>query len=56
MNLYAPSSLVFAASLMIAAVALAGRWLAIPWASENAFWIAIAAYVVLACGNVQRTV
>ena len=56
MNLYAPSSAIFVVSLVIVATALAGKWLAIPWVSDNAFWIAIGAYLVLAGGNVQRTV
>lgn len=56
MNLYAPSVPVFAASVAIAAAALAGKWFSIPWFSDNAFWIAVAAFVVLALGNVQRTV
>lgn len=56
MNLYAPSSAIFVVSLVIVATALAGKWLAIPWVSDNAFWIAIGTYLVLAGGNVQRTV
>jgi hypothetical protein len=56
MNLYAPSLTIFAASFVIVATALAGKWLVIPWVSDNAFWIAIGAYLVLAAGNMQRTV
>jgi hypothetical protein len=50
MNLSAPTQIVFIISVIIAIIALIGFFVAIPFVSAYAFWIAIAAYVVLAAG------
>jgi hypothetical protein len=50
MNLSAPTQVVFLISLVIAIIALIGFFVTIPFVTVYAFWIAIAAYVVLAAG------
>jgi hypothetical protein len=50
MNLSAPTQVVFWISLVIAIIALIGFFVTIPFVTAYAFWIAIAAYVVLAAG------
>lgn len=56
MNLTPPSTAVAVISLILAALAIIGKFVAIPFISEHAFWVAIIAYVVLAAGNVFRGV
>jgi len=56
MNLSAPSTAVFIVSLILAALAVIGKFAAIPFITENGFWVAIVAYVVLAVGNLFRGV
>jgi hypothetical protein len=56
MNLSAPSTAVFIVSLILAALAIIGKFAAIPFITENGFWVAIVAYVVLAVGNLFRGV
>ena len=53
--IYAPSMWVFALSLVLAALAIAGVFTPIPFVTMHAFWVAIAAYVVLAFGNLVKT-
>jgi hypothetical protein len=54
MNLSAPTTAVFVISLILAALAIIGKFVPIPFISEHAFWVAIIAYVVLAVGNLFR--
>jgi hypothetical protein len=56
MNLTPPSTAVAVISFILAALAIIGKFVAIPFISEHAFWVAIIAYVVLAVGNVFRGV
>ena len=50
MNIHAPSQLIFLISLILAVLAVIGHFVAIPYATEYQFWLAIAGYVVLAAG------
>ena len=52
MNLSAPTMPVFLISVVLAALAVIGMFVAIPFVSANAFWVAIVAYIVLLVGNV----
>lgn len=52
MNLSAPTMPIFLVSLILAILAVLGVFVAIPVVSGNAFWVAIAAYVILLIGNV----
>ena len=55
MNLSPPTTVVFIVSLILAALAIIGTLVTtIPFVSANAFWVAIAAYVLLALGNLLR--
>ena len=56
MNLSPPSAVVFIVSLILAALAVIGKFAAIPFFSDNGFWVAVAAYVILAVGNLFRGV
>jgi uncharacterized protein (DUF983 family) len=56
MNLTPPSTAVFVISVILAALAIIGKFVAIPFISEHAFWVAVIAYVVLAVGNLFRGV
>lgn len=56
MNLSAPTMPVFLVSLILAALAVIGTFVAIPIVSANAFWVAVIAYVVLLVGNVAKGV
>ena len=56
MNLTPPSTAVFVVSLILAALAVIGKFVQIPFITENDFWVAIVAYVVLAVGNLFRGV
>lgn len=56
MNLSPPTTAVFVISLILAALAVIGTFVAIPVISANAFWVAIIAYVILAIGNLFRGV
>ncbi len=56
MNLSPPSTVVFIVSLILAALAVIGKFAAIPLFTEQGFWVAIVAYVVLAVGNLFRGV
>lgn len=54
MNLSAPTMPVFLISLILAILALLGVFVAIPFVTPNAFWIAIIAYIVLMVGNLAK--
>ncbi|MGH6866224.1 MAG: hypothetical protein ACREDO_08665 [Methyloceanibacter sp.] len=54
MNLSPPTTALFVVTLILAALAIIGAFLVIPFVSEYRFWILAAAYVVLAIGNLFR--
>ena len=54
MNLSAPTNVVFVVSVILAVLAVIGTFTPLPFISDNAFWVAIAGYVVLALGNILR--
>jgi hypothetical protein len=56
MQLSAPTQVVFIISLILAVLALIGYFVAIPFLTAYAFWIAIIAYVVLAAGCLMKGV
>jgi hypothetical protein len=56
MNLTPPTTMVFIISLILAALAVIGKFVAIPFITEQGFWVAVVAYVVLAVGNLFRGV
>jgi hypothetical protein len=56
MNLTPPSTAVFVVSVILAALALIGKFVPIPFITENGFWVAIVAYIVLVVGNLFRGV
>jgi hypothetical protein len=56
MNLTPPTTAVFIVSLILAALAVIGKFVAIPFITEHGFWVAVVAYVVLAVGNLFRGV
>lgn len=56
MQLTPPTTVVFIISVILAALAIVGKFAAIPFITENGFWVAIIAYVILAIGNLFRGV
>jgi hypothetical protein len=56
MNLSPPTTAVFIISLILAALAVIGKFVQIPFITEYNFWVAIIAYVILAVGNLFRGV
>ena len=56
MRLNAPTQMVFLISLVIAVLALVGHFVLIPYVTAYQFWVAIAAYVVLAAACVLKGV
>jgi hypothetical protein len=56
MNLSPPTTVVFIVSLILAALAVIGKFAPIPFITDHGFWVAIVAYVVLAVGNLFRGV
>jgi hypothetical protein len=56
MNLSPPSTVVFIISLILAALAVIGKFAPIPFVTDQGFWVAIIAYVILAVGNLFRGV
>jgi hypothetical protein len=56
MNLSPPSTVVFIISLILAALAVIGKFAPIPFITDHGFWVAVVAYVVLAVGNLFRGV
>ncbi len=55
MNLHTPSVPLFVVSLVLAALALAGHFVLLPFVTLYGFWVAIIAYVILAAGVVMKT-
>ena len=56
MNLSAPTMPVFIIAVVLAVLAVIGKFTTIAFLTANGFWIAIAAFVVLAIGNVAKGV
>lgn len=56
MNLTPPTTAVFLISVILAALAIIGHFVPIPFVTENGFWVAIVAFVILAIGNLFRGV
>jgi len=56
MNLSPPTTAVFVISLILALLAIVGKFVAIPFITEHGFWVAVVAYIVLAVGNLFRGV
>jgi hypothetical protein len=56
MNLSPPTTAVFVISLILAVLAVIGKFVSIPFITEQGFWVAVIAYFVLAVGNVFRGV
>ena len=56
MNLSPPTTAVFIISAILAVLAIIGTFVALPFISPHAFWVAIIAYVILAVGNRFRGV
>jgi hypothetical protein len=56
MNLSPPTTAVFIISAILAVLAIIGTFVALPFISPHAFWVAIIAYVILAVGNLFRGV
>jgi hypothetical protein len=54
MNLSPPTTAVFVISLILALLAIVGKFVAIPFITDHGFWVAVIAYVVLAVGNLLR--
>lgn len=54
MSLSPPTTVVFVISIILAALAIIGTVIPIPVITEQGFWVAIIAYVILACGNIFR--
>lgn len=55
MDLRAPSVLIFVISLAVAALALIGHVVLLPFVTLYGFWIAIIAYSILAIGVLMKT-
>jgi hypothetical protein len=55
MNLHAPSQVLFSVSLIIAVLALIGRFAWLPYISLYGFWVAIIAYLVLAFAVLKKS-
>jgi hypothetical protein len=56
MNLSPPTTVVFVISIILAALAIIGQFVPIPFITDHGFWVAIVAYVILAIGNIFRGV
>ena len=56
MNLSAPTMPVFVIAVVLAALAVIGQLTPVAFVSGNGFWLAIAAFVVLAIGNIAKGV
>jgi hypothetical protein len=56
MNLTPPSTAVFLISVILAVLAIIGKFAAIPFISDHGFWVVVVAYIVLAVGNLFRGV
>jgi hypothetical protein len=56
MSLSPPTTAVFVISLLLAVLAIIGKFVPIPFITDHGFWVAVIAYFVLAIGNVFRGV
>ncbi len=56
MNLSAPTQPIFLVALVLAALAVIGYFVAIPFVSMYAFWFAVVGYIVLAVGCLMKGV
>lgn len=56
MHLTPPTTAVFVISLILAALAVIGKFMVIPVFTDQGFWVAIVAFVILAIGNLFRGV
>jgi hypothetical protein len=56
MNLSPPTTALFVITLILAALSIISVFATIPFVSANAFWVLVAAYVLLAVGNLFRGV
>ena len=56
MSLSAPTTIVFVISIVLAALAIIGKFMPIPFITDQGFWVAVAAYIILAIGNIFRGV
>ena len=56
MDLHAPTMPMFVISLLLAVLAVISIYVMIPYVSMYAFWVAIAAYAVLAVGTSTKFV
>jgi hypothetical protein len=56
MQLSPPTTVVFVISIILAALAIIGHFVAIPFITQYGFWVAIIAYIILAVGNLFRGV
>lgn len=54
MTLHAPSTILFAISLVLAILALVGHVILLPFVTIYGFWVAIIAYVLLAFAVVMK--
>lgn len=54
MNLSAPTMPVFIIAVVLAALAIIGKVTVVSFITANGFWLAIAAFVVLAIGNMAK--
>ncbi len=54
MRLSAPTKNIFLISVILFVLALVGHFVAIPYVTLYQFWLAIAAFVVLAIGNLLK--
>jgi hypothetical protein len=54
MSLSPPTTVVFVISIFLALLAIIGNFVAIPFITEHGFWVAVVAYIILACGNIFR--
>jgi hypothetical protein len=54
MSLSPPTTIVFVVSIILAILAIIGAFVPIPFITEHGFWVAVVAYVILACGNIFR--
>lgn len=55
-SLSAPTTMVFVISIVLAVLAILSTVMTLPLIGDNRFWVAIAAYVILAIGNIFRGV
>lgn len=54
MSLSPPTTIVFVVSIVLAVLAIIGAFAPLPFFTEHGFWVAVAAYVILAVGNIFR--